>query len=125
MENLVIKETQSTLDVDFNAKSGKCKLSGSSYPENSIIFFKPLVNWIKEYAKQGKGEIILDISVTYINTSSTKCLLDIFELLETYHKKNGNIKINWYYPEDEDDLMETGEELTEHLTIPVKFITSK
>jgi hypothetical protein len=122
MDNLSIKKTQNTLEVNFNSGSGVCRLTGSSYPENSIKFFKPLIDWIKEYGEKGKGGITLELRVTYINTSSTKCILDIFELLEAFHKKRGNIKIKWYYLKNEDDLRETGEELTEHINIPVDFI---
>ena len=125
MDNLTIKRTQSTLEVNFNAASGVCKLSGSSYPENSIKFFKPLINWIKQYGEKGKKGITLEFRVTYINSSSTKCILDIIELLEGFHKKRGNMKINWYYQQDEDDLRETGEELTRQINLPVKFIPYK
>ncbi|MCK5268520.1 MAG: DUF1987 domain-containing protein [Spirochaetes bacterium] len=125
MDNLIIEKTQNTLDVNFNSETGICKLTGSSYPENSIIFFKPISDWMKQFNEQDKGGITLDLDVTYINTSSTKCILDIFEILEGFHKEKRNIKINWYYPRDEDDLRETGEELTEHLKLPVNFIAYK
>ena len=125
MDNLIVKKTQNTLEVNFNSASGICQLTGSSYPENSIKFFKPLIAWIKQYGEQGKEGITLELRVNYINTSSTKFILDLFELLEGFHKKRGNIKINWYYLENEDDLRETGEELTEHINIPVNFIAYK
>lgn len=121
MDNLNIAKTQSTLEVNFNAGTGKCQLTGASYPENSISFFKPLIDWITEYGKQGKA-MTLDFRVTYINTSSTKCILDIFGILESFQKQRGNIKINWYYIRDEEDLRETGEELTESIQLPVEFI---
>lgn len=125
MDNLIVEKTQSTLEVNFNSESGKCQLTGSSYPENSYKFFKPLIDWMKQYSKQGKGGITLDLRVTYINTSSTKCILDIFELLEDIHKNRGNTKINWYYLKEDDDSRETGEELTEHINLPVNFIAYK
>ena len=120
-----MEKTQNTLGVNFNSESGICQLTGSSYPENSIKFFKPLIDWIKQYGEQGKSGMTLDLRINYINTSSTKCILDIFEFLEGLHKEKGNIKINWYYPDDEDDLRETGEELIEHLKLPMDFIAYK
>lgn len=121
MDNLIIEKTLSTPGVNFNSTSGICQLTGSSYPENSIKFFTPLINWITQFAEQGKGGITLDLRLTYINTSSTKCILDILKFLEDVHKKGSNIKINWYYPQDEEDLRETGEELTEYINLPVEF----
>lgn len=118
----MVEKTQGTLGVNFNAANGVCQLTGSSYPENSIKFFKPLIDWIKQFGEQGKGGITLEFRITYLNTSSTKCILDIFKLLEDFHKEKGNIKINWYYLKNEDDLRETGEELTEHINLPVDFI---
>jgi hypothetical protein len=123
MKDLVIESTQSTLKINFNSKTGVCLMQGSSYPENSVKFYNPLSDWIKEYIAAGNTTITLNLKIIYINTSSTKCLLDILDLIESFHSKGNQALINWYFPEDEDDIKETGEELTEDLSIPVKFIS--
>ena len=65
----------------------------------------------------------LDFQLDYLNTSSTKCVIDILEKLEEYQKGNGIVEINWYYREDDEDILDTGEELVEDVDLAVNFIS--
>jgi len=110
------------MEVNFNKDTGILEMAGSSYPENALDFFGPLINWIKEYISETGKPLVMDIRLHYLNTSSTKCILDIFEVLDQYHKAGGSVKIAWYYEEDDEDIMETGEELGEDFDFPIEFI---
>jgi len=122
MDNLKIARTKYTMEVNFNKDTGILEMAGSSYPENALDFFGPLINWIKEYISETGKPLVMDIRLHYLNTSSTKCILDIFEVLDQYHKAGGSVKIAWYYEEDDEDIMETGEELGEDFDFPIEFI---
>ncbi|NIM18395.1 MAG: DUF1987 domain-containing protein [Candidatus Aminicenantes bacterium] len=123
MDNLQIKKTKYTMDVNFNKDTGVLEMAGSSYPENALDFFGPIIEWIKHYISQTNNPMVMNIRLNYLNTSSTKCILDIFEILELYHKSGGDVKVNWYYAEDDEDIMETGEELGEDFDFPIEFIS--
>jgi hypothetical protein len=123
MDNLQIKKTKYTMDVNFNKDSGVLEMAGSSYPENALDFFGPIIEWIKQYISQINKPMVMNIRLNYLNTSSTKCILDIFEILEQYHKSGGDVKVSWYYAEDDEDIMETGEELGEDFDFPIEFIS--
>ncbi len=60
----------------------------------------------------------------YFNTSSSKCILDVFKKLENVFKKNNEegVTINWYYEEDDEDMLEAGEDYQSILKIPFKMI---
>jgi len=124
MKDLKIEKTKYTLEVDFNATTGLLNLAGSSYPENAIDFYKPITNWIEEFIESEKKPITLNFKLNYLNTSSTKCILDIFEILEEYNENN-EVVVNWYYEEDDEDILETGEEMGEDIEIPMNFIPVK
>lgn len=111
------------MEVEFNKDTGIMEMSGSSYPENALDFFGPIIEWIKDYISQVKKQVILNLKINYLNTSSTKCILDIFEILEHYHQDEGPVTINWYYAEDDEDIKETGEELGEDIDLPIVFIS--
>jgi hypothetical protein len=123
MDNLKIAKTKHTMEVDFDKDTGILEMSGSSYPENAIDFFGPVINWIRDYISQVKNQILLNLRINYLNTSSTKCILDILEILEQYHQTQGDVKVNWYYAEDDEDIKETGEELGEDIDLPISFIS--
>ena len=122
MENLTIEKSKYTLEVNFDSSTGNLKMSGESYPENAVEFFQPIFEWIREYVTKKGKPIVLDLDLSYLNTSSTKCVLDIFEILERFHKEGGQVQVNWRYAEDDEDILETGEEISEDVELPVKFI---
>jgi hypothetical protein len=111
------------MGINFDKDTGILEMSGSSYPENALEFFEPIIQWIKDYTVGIKNKIDLNIRLNYLNTSSTKCILDIFEMLDHYHKSGGHVKINWHYAKNDEDIMETGEELAEDFEFPIAFVS--
>jgi len=122
METISIKGTAKTPTVDFNAAEGKVEIKGRSIPENSIEFYKPLVDWLDTYAANPKEETEVNIQLEYFNTSSSKCILDVFKKLEVIHKDGHNVKINWFFEEDDEDMLEAGEDYQSIIKIPFKMI---
>lgn len=122
MNNLDITKTKDTLEVHFDAETGILSLKGESYPEDPVIFFVPLYNWIKQYIHEIDKEITVNIDTNYINTSSSKCIIDLLRLLEEYFQTGGKVKVNWYYEEDDEDMEETGKEFFEDLELTYALI---
>ncbi len=123
MDHLIIEETKFTMRVDFNAETGICNLFGNSYPEDAIVFFEPINAWFIRFVKEVKKPIVLNITLNYVNSSSSKCFMDIFDLLEDYFTSDGKVTVNWFYEEDDDEIKEAGEELLEDMSFEVNYIT--
>ena len=123
MENLVISPSKSTLGINFDVDSGILDMNGSSYPENAMEFFQPLYDWLKAYLDTKPHEIVLNLKINYLNTSSTKCVLDLMEILDNYYTDNSNIKIHWFYEEDDEDILELGQDIGDDLKLPIKLIS--
>ena len=119
MEDINIQGTPKTPTVEFNASNGTLLLKGRSIPENSIEFYRPLIDWIANYSKQPKAQTEVNIKLEYFNTSSSKCILDVFKKLETLGE---NVSIRWYYEEDDEDMLEAGEDYDAIINIPFKMI---
>ena len=122
MDNLKIVGDKYTLEIDFDATTGVLRLAGSSYPENAAEFFKPIYNWLGTYISEVGKSLYLNFELDYLNTSSTKCIMDFLEIAETYQKNDEVVEVNWYYPEDDEDILEIGEEIVEDIDLQVKFI---
>ncbi|MFT4683386.1 MAG: hypothetical protein ACJAU0_001623 [Flavobacteriales bacterium] len=119
MEDIRIEGTPKTPSVVFETKGGLLEIKGRSIPENSIEFYKPLIDWIESYSQAPQTKTILNIQLEYFNTSSSKCILDLFKKLEAI---NNEITINWYYEEDDEDMLEAGEDYDAIINIPFKMI---
>ncbi|MEQ8908005.1 MAG: DUF1987 domain-containing protein [Vicingaceae bacterium] len=122
MENLTIEGTPKTPTIKFNPEEGKLLIQGRSIPENSIEFYKPLVDLLESYAGSPKEDTKVDIVLEYFNTSSSKCILDVFKKLEKINSDGSNVIINWHYEEDDEDMLEAGEDYQAIINIPFKMI---
>ncbi|HLP55652.1 MAG TPA: DUF1987 domain-containing protein [Fluviicola sp.] len=110
MENLHLEGSAKTPSIHFDAAAGKLELKGRSIPENSVEFYKPLNDWIDAYGKSPVAETAVDVKLEYFNTSSSKCILDLFKKLESISGERTNVVINWYFEEDDEDMEEAGQD---------------
>jgi hypothetical protein len=118
MENLHIDGHHGTYyvpTVDFNERTGVCSISGESYLEDTIEFYQPLFDWIDNFMKNNNKKIIFNISLTYYNTSSSKCLVDILTKLKAYKDSGNDVEVNWYYDADSEDADEEIEEVEDFM----------
>ncbi|MBN2613273.1 MAG: DUF1987 domain-containing protein [Bacteroidales bacterium] len=122
MEPILIEGTPKTPSVKYDPEKGVIEIKGRSIPENSIEFYKPLVDWLDDYSKSPKQKTLVNVQLEYFNTSSSKCILDVFKKLETIHKSNHDVQINWYYEEDDEDMLEAGEDYESIIRVPFKMI---
>ena len=107
MEDLSLEGTAKTPTVDFKS-AGELLIKGRSIPENSIDFYKPLIEWISNYSENPKENTLVNIQLEYFNTSSSKCILDVFKKLESI--SDSSVSVKWYYEEDDEDMLEAGED---------------
>jgi hypothetical protein len=122
MEPIIIDGTPKTPTVKFNSAEGVFKLEGRSIPENSVEFYKPLVDWLDGYKDNPLPRTVVEVKLEYFNTSSSKCILDVFKKLEMIHKAKNEVEIRWYYEEDDEDMLEAGEDYESIIRVPFKMI---
>jgi hypothetical protein len=121
MDSIKIEGTPKTPTVNFTADNGILEIKGRSIPENAVEFYKPLVDWIGNYGDAAKENTEVNVQLEYFNTSSSKCILDVFKKLESINGKT-NITIKWHYEEDDEDMLEAGEDYQAIINIPFKMI---
>jgi hypothetical protein len=122
MESISFEGTTKTPTVKLEPENGLIEIKGRSIPENSIEFYRPIVEWLEEYAKSPQKKTTVNIQLEYFNTSSSKCILDIFKKLESIKKARNEVVINWYYEEDDEDMLEAGEDYESIIRVPFKMI---
>lgn len=122
MESLIMNGSPKTPDVQLNGDTGILKLIGRSIPENSLEFFQPIYDWIDQYCEHPKSNTVLDVRLEYFNTSSSKCLLDIFKKLERVNGNRTHVAVNWYFERDDEDMAEAGEDYQAIVELPFNII---
>jgi hypothetical protein len=114
MENLYLPVLEEEYDkpfVNFDVSTGKCELSGESFPEKTADFYGRLMEWLEQYIKEVKGPIDFEFNLSYFNTSSSKRILHIMILLQEYASKGGKVTAAWNYDPEDLDLEEDIEDL--------------
>src|SRR5437667_6106829 len=122
MEKITIESTPKTPSISFDFEKGFLEIKGRSIPENSIEFYKPIVESLEKYGSKPQGVTTVNIQLEYFNTSSSKCILDVFKKLESIHKGGSQTVINWYYEQDDEDMLEAGEDYQAIINVPFKMI---
>ena len=122
MEPIIIEGTPKTPTVKFDSAEGVFKLEGRSIPENSVEFYKPLVDWLETYKDAPLEKTVVEVKLEYFNTSSSKCIPDVFKKLEVIHKAKNEVQIKWYYEEDDEDMLEAGEDYESIIRVPFEMI---
>lgn len=122
METIIRDGSSKTPYVLMDSEKGLIEIKGRSIPENSVEFYKPMIDWLDVYNAQIAKPIGVVVQLEYFNTSSSKCLLDIFKKLEVLHRKGSGVEIVWYYEEDDEDMYEAGEDYQSIINIPFKMM---
>lgn len=116
MENLIIEQTESTPKICFEYSSGILALQGESYPENTAEFYAPVFEWLRKFL-DGSDEfaVTVNMEIIYFNSSSSKALMNVFDLLEDAAAEGRKIAVNWIYAAGNESALEYGEEFKEDL----------
>jgi hypothetical protein len=123
MENFFIESSTYIPKIDFNSETDVLSIEGESYHEYTVEFFQPVFEWLNKYLTEPSKKITLNFKMTYFNTSSSRRFLEILNLLEEYQDdKEGDVVVNWYYEEGDIDMLESGEEYEEDVSIDFNLI---
>ena len=122
MDVIKIKGTEDTPTIILDTEREIFEISGRSLPEDVAVFYDPILNWLDEYAESPNEKTEFTFKLTYFNTASSKLLLDVLLKLEELSENGHDVKILWYYPEEDEDMQEAGEEFNEIVDIPFEHI---
>ena len=110
MERYFVEATKMTPQIELDPDKKVYSLTGNSRPENPMQFYKQMFDWLNSYFESATEKMTFEVRMDYFNTSTSKILLDLFELFEK-HADSKDIHVIWYYQSDDEEMQEAGEEL--------------
>ena len=110
MNNLKIDKTKHTPQVMLNTL-GDFTIKGVSTPENAQKFFQPIINWLNEFKLTNPSHINFVMEIEYLNTSSSRIVVDLLRLLNQFKLAGTTVSITWTYEAGDEDMLELGEDL--------------
>ena len=115
MESMIIQATAKTPRIEFIPDRGWLEIRGKSTPEDSKVFYKPLIAWCEEYASNPPEKTTVDVHLEHFDTSSSKGLLDFLKRLKVIKEQQKDVMVVWHYESNDEDILEAGENF-EHIT---------
>jgi hypothetical protein len=118
MEDLIIEATRSSPEIRFDAAARCLTLRGESYPENAATFYAPVfarVQALLDDLRPGES-VEVELEIGYLNSSSTKVILNLLDLLDLAAWKGASIRVTWRYDPQNETALECGEDFSEELT---------
>lgn len=122
MKLLILEGTNITPDISFDAETGKLSLKGRSIPENALEFYQPIFEWLDNYLEAPKSKTVVHVQFDYFNTSSSKCILDVLKRIDKVDEAGHDVLVKWYYDENDEDMMEAGEDYSALLNSPFELL---
>lgn len=119
-----LEGTLDSPEVLLDKEGGLIKFSGRSLPEDAKSFYTPIMEWIEKYAGANLLNTRVIFQFEYINSSSSKMILELLDLIKRAFedKKDDLLYIEWRYLDDDDDMLEAGEDFEERVGINFKFV---
>ena len=121
MESIFIEAGQDTPSVILNKESNTFIVSNRSYPEDSIEFYQPILEWIQRYIQKPNDNTVFEFKLEYFNTNSSKQIFKIMLLLEQL-VKNSKVLIKWHYKKLDREMQNHGEIFSKIINVPFDLV---
>jgi hypothetical protein len=125
MLNIEIEPSQTTPYVSLDMEKKKLEIKGKSSPERAIDFYYNIIDQLNQLDKKQLDQLEAHFMLEYFNTSSSKCLFDLFRSLKKLSTDGIEISYHWHFEEDDEDMMETGEDYAELLDLDIHLISER
>jgi hypothetical protein len=115
---LHIESTDKTPKIVFDPEGNEFIISGRSIPEDSVDFYERIYKWLDGEGMDLTGPRKFIFMLEYFNTSSSKCILEVFRRIQELYYKNNEVSIVWMCEEDDEDMIDTGHDYQAILEVP-------
>ena len=107
------QKTGSTPYVLIDEAKGYMKFEGECFHENVVEFFKDINEWLKKYLETDFKILKVDFEFEYFNSSTAKLLLNMLLDMDEYASDDKKIIVNWITTEEDEIIIECGEDYKE------------
>jgi len=122
MRPLILEATEDTPEIYFHPAENIFKFSKSSLPENAIIFYKPILEWLKDYKDSPNPKTVFDFDVEYLNTASSKQIFEVIMLINEISAKS-IVEVRWHYDVIDEDMLGLGTRFSHLVKVKFEFIS--
>ncbi|OFX85284.1 MAG: hypothetical protein A2W99_15055 [Bacteroidetes bacterium GWF2_33_16] len=121
MEPLILEQTDRLPGIHFNKATGKFEIKGTSFPEDSRVFYGPVFDWLNKYEKDPNDFTLFAFKMDYFNSSSSLMILEMLHVLDRIFVAGKKVKVYWFYLSIDIDMLDAGKEYATMVSVPFTF----
>jgi len=107
------ERTTSTPYILIDEERSYMRFEGRSFHENVVEFYKDVNNWLDTYLEKDFGVFTFDFEMNYFNSSTSKLLHNMLTKMDNCAGDKKKVIVNWITTEDNDIIIECGEDFQE------------
>jgi hypothetical protein len=123
MDKVHILPTNTTPEVILDPR-GTIKIKGRAIDERRTKSPEQITDWIDAYVLDPPQQTEVTVALEFLNSFNTLIIVSLLKKIAQVQQHGKKITIKWYYEEDDIDLFERGEYISNTLDIPFEFIPS-
>jgi hypothetical protein len=127
MRKLIIEKTTNSPKVILDPERNLFEISGESRPPDVAGFYSEILKWFDDFSAfsgniSDAGEpVVINLDFEYFNSSSAKYILDFCKQIAAARSKGNNILVKWHYEKDDNDMLESGIEMSRIARFPFEY----
>jgi len=107
------ERSTSTPYILIDEEKSYMRFEGRSFHENVVEFYGEVNNWLDAYLEKDFGVFTFDFEMNYFNSSTSKLLHNMLTKMDNCAAGNKKVIVNWITTEDNDIIIECGEDFQE------------
>jgi len=125
MELVKIEPTDDTPGVLLDPERNIVNFNGRSLPEDVSAFYNPILKWLEEYSNEKADKTVVEFKLDYYSSATSKMLMAIMSRIEKLQENGSEVLIKWWYPEDDEDIEDSGYMYSDLVDVPFELISYK
>ena len=122
MDDIFLNKTFNSPEIEFISATGELNIEGRSIPEDPGEFFEKLIDWMNDYFLNPVEETVMNIKLEYINSGSSKYMLELLRIMKVNYNKGRKVLVKWYFEEGDESIEELGQHYEQTMQIPFEII---
>ncbi len=120
-----IKGDEDIPTVVLDRENNIFEMSGRSLPEEALSFYRPILKWLDDYARNPLPRTEFVFNMSYYNTATAKQILEILLRLEDIYSTGHDVRVTWLYESGDIEMEDAGVEYARIVNVPIIMTTTE
>jgi len=109
--------------IIYEEIEGTVSIKGRAISTEVEDYFSDFLPYFKDCLEKKPMNLRISIDLEYFNTTASKLLMEFLYIAKETEKRGFHVSVNWYYEEEDEDMLYTGEDYENLSKLKFNFIS--